>query len=231
MRARNLVLIGAAALVLALGGVVWWVYASRDTLVKYAIEHFGSQITGVSVSVSQVKLEPAEGKGLIAGLLVGNPKGYDTPNAFALEEVRLVLDVATLTSGVVRIKEITIQAPVVTREGSRGNTNLDAIQKHVNAQAGKGGGEKKKTADSSGGTRFIIDHVYVRDAKVNLGGTATLPVPDLHLRDIGKKSNGASAGEVVSSVLGPVVGSVVNVGGAAVDATTGAVRGVTNLFK
>ena len=65
-----------AALVLAaVAGGAWWLYSSKDALVKAAIEKFGPEITGVAVTVEGVKLDPLEGKGTISGLKVGNPKG------------------------------------------------------------------------------------------------------------------------------------------------------------
>ena len=49
MRLRTVVLLGAAGVTLAAAGGLWWLYASRDALVKRAIEGFGPQLTGVTV--------------------------------------------------------------------------------------------------------------------------------------------------------------------------------------
>ena len=97
-------------MLIAAGGL-WWLYASRDALVKRAIEGLGPQVTGVPVTVKRVKLEPAEGRGTITGLEVGNPPGYKSPRALTLGEMRLAIDYSTLTSGVVRIREIALQGP------------------------------------------------------------------------------------------------------------------------
>jgi hypothetical protein len=70
----------------------WWLYASRDALVKHAIEGLGPQLTGVPVKVKRVRLEPAEGRGSIGGLEVGNPAGYRAPRALVLGEMRLAID-------------------------------------------------------------------------------------------------------------------------------------------
>ena len=54
---------------------------------------------------------------------------------------------------------------------------------------------------------MVIDHVYVKGGKVNvsatlLGGKSmTVPLPDIHLQDIGKKEKGATPGEVVQSII------------------------------
>ena len=56
MRLRTAVLMGAAGIALAAAGGLLWLYASRDALVKRAIERFGPQLTGVTVKVGQVRL-------------------------------------------------------------------------------------------------------------------------------------------------------------------------------
>jgi len=237
MKIRNLLLIALAVVVLAAGGGLWWLYASRDALVKRAIEHFGPEITGVSVTVRRVKLEPVDGKGSIAGLAVGNPAGYKAPSSVTLGEIRLALDVGTLTSEVVHLKELVIDAPELTYERGPGGDNFSAIQKHVDQQVGKpGGGEKK--AESSSGRKFVIDNLIVRDAKVKFSDALTMPMPNLHLRDVGKKSNGATAGEVVKTVWDQLAGSAGNLASragdalkegakGAVDSAKGAVKGAT----
>ncbi len=220
-------------MVLAAAGGAWWLYASRDALVKHAIEGLGPQITGVSVKVKRVKLEPAEGRGAIMGLEVGNPAGYRAPRALSLGEMRLAIEYSTLASNVIRIKEISLQGPVITYEPGAGGDNLTAIQKHIDAQVAKLGGSK--SADSGSGRKFIIDHIYVRDARVQFGDTLGVPVPNVHLRDVGKRANGASAGEVVKAVWGSVAGGATSVasraGGAVKAGARTVIDGARGLFK
>lgn len=226
MKLGKIILIGFAVVVLAAIGAAWWIYTSRDTLVKRAIEQFGPQITGVSVTVSRVKLEPTDGKASIAGLAVGNPAGYNSPNSITLGEMRLAIDFFTVISNVVHVKELVIDAPAVTYERGPGGDNLSAIQKHIDQEVAKHGGGGKQAApspSSSGGKKFVIDNLYVRDAKIKYSDSVTLPMPNLHLRDVGKASNGASAGEITHTVWGSIAGSAGNLAsGAGSTATEGA---------
>ena len=229
-----MILVGAGAAVLIAAGALWWLYASRDALVKRAIEGLGPQVTGVSVTVKRVRLEPAEGRGTITGLEIGNPPGYKSPRALALGEMRLAIDYSTLTSGIVRIREIALQGPVVTYEPGAGGDNLTAIQKHIDAQVAKYAGSGDG-AQTSPGRKFIIDNIYVRDAKVQLGDALGLPMPNVHLRDVGKRSNGASAGEVIKAVWGSVAGGATGVasrtGGAVKAGARSVIEGARSLFK
>ena len=206
MKLRNVVLAGTAVVVVAAAGALWWLYASRDALVKAAIERYGPELTGVTVKVKAVRLEPAEGKGAILGLEIGNPRGFKTPRALALGEMRLAIDFSTIASDVVHLKEVVLEAPAITYERGGGSDNMTVIQKHIESEVAKLSGPKK--ADSGPGKKFVIDNLYVRNAKVSYGDSATLPLPDLHLRDVGKKSNGATAGEIVKSVWDALARSV-----------------------
>jgi hypothetical protein len=100
---------------------------------------------------------------------------------------------------------------------------------------------------------MVIDHVYVKGGKVNIsaslfgGKSMTVPLPDIHLKDIGKEKKGASPGEVVKSIIGALnkaiikavapldLGKVGDVAGKAVEGTKdvveGAAKGVTDSVK
>jgi hypothetical protein len=221
MRVRNVVLGGIAAAAALAAGAAWWAYASRDALLQRAIETFGPQLTGVAVTVSRVKLEPAEGKGAVVGLVVGNPPGYKTPNSLALGEMRLAIDFATVTSNVVHLRELVIDAPVITYERGPGGDNLGVIQKNL----GGGGGAKKAGPP---GKKFVIDSLRVTNARVRFSDAVILPIPDLHLRDVGGKSNGATAGEITRTVWDSMAGNANNLASRA-----GALSkdGLRSLFK
>ena len=233
MRLRTVALIGAAGVTLAAVGGLWWLYASRDALVKRAIEGFGPQITGVTVKVKRVRLEPIDGTGSVTGLEVGNPPGYRSARALTLGEMRLAVDYSTLTSSVIRVKEISLQGPVITYETGAGGDNLTAIQKHIDAEVAKLGGPG--SPDKASGRKFIVDHIYVRDASVRFGDTLAVSMPNVHLRDVGKKSNGASAGEVVKAVWGSIASGATSLaaraGGALRNGTRSVIEGARGLFK
>src|SRR4051812_46627863 len=189
-------ILGFLAIVIAAAAAgAWWLYASRDALVKRAIERYGPQVTGVSVKVKAVKIEPMDGRGAITGLEIGNPKGFSAPHAMTLGEVRLAVDPGTLTSDVVHVKEISFEAPSITYERGAQGDNLSAIQKHIQSQLPKSrGGKGEANKDAGPERKFIVDHVQVRKARVSYGGGGDADVPAPHLRGPGKKSGGAPAG-------------------------------------
>src|SRR2546423_5002016 len=201
MSLRAAILGFLAIVILAAVGGAWWLYNSRDALIKRALEHYGPQVTGVAVKVKAVKLEPFDGRGAITGLELGNPQGFSSPRALTLGEVRLAVDPATITSDVVHVKEISLEAPSITYERGAQGDNLSAIQKHIQTQLPKsqGGGAAKESKDAPQ-RKFIVDHVQVRNAKVSYGGAVTVDLGVVQLRDLGKKKGGATAAELTDEV-------------------------------
>lgn len=235
MRLRTAILLALALLVIGAGAGLWWLYASRDALIKRAIEHFGPDLTGVSVKVKAVKFEPVDGRGAITGLEVGNPAGFSTAKALTLGEVRLAVDPSTLTSDVVRIKELSIEAPNITYERGAKGDNLTAIQKHIESRLPKSkGGEGSKSSDAPQ-RKFIVDRVVVKNGKVNYGSAVSLGMPDIQLRDLGKKTNGATAAQLVDEIWGQMTRAALNRAPAAVeglrDKAKDAVDRARGLFK
>jgi hypothetical protein len=233
MKSRNVVLAALAVVVLAAIGAAYWLYSSRDALLKSAIERYGPQLTGVPVTVKAVRLEPAAGSGAISGLAVGNPPGFKAPNALTLGEMRLTIDFSTLTKDVVHVKELVLEAPAVTYERGDGGDNLAVIQKHIDAEVAKLAGPKQ--AGPGAARKFVIEDLYVRNARASYGEAVTLPLPDLHLREVGKKTNGATAGEIAKSVWDAIARSAAGLASRALEGVKDGAKAVTNsvrgLFK
>lgn len=205
MKTRHKVLSALLIVALLAIGGAWWLFASLDGLVKQAIERWGPEITGVSVKVQSVRIEVAEGRGAIRGLVVGNPKGFQSPQALKLAEMRLTLDPASVTKDVVVIRELVLVAPDVTYERGQGSDNMALIQRNVDRWVTKHAGAKP---DAGPGKKFVIENLRIQNGKAHFGTTLSVPMPDLHLRDVGKKSGGASAGEVVKGVWDAMLRSV-----------------------
>ncbi len=182
-------------------GDAWWLFASLDGLVKQAIERWGPEITGLTVKVDSVRIEEAEGRGTIRGLVVGCPKGLEAPQALKLGEMRLTLDPTSVTKDVVVVQELLLVALDATYERGQGSDNLAVIQKNVDAWVAKHGGGKSEGP----GKKFVIEHLRVQNSKVHFGTTLSMPMPGLHLRGISEKLGGASAGEVVKQVWGSML--------------------------
>ncbi len=203
---KRKILIVVVLFSLAVVGIIVSVFSSLDTLIQEAVEQYGSEITKAEVRLDKVEINISSGEGSLSGLTVGNPKGFETPSAFKLRGIKVSLDTATVTRNPVIIKEVVIGFPEVTYELGSGGSNIDAIQNNVNAYMAKFGDSRKGDTDNEG-ARMIIEHLYVRGGTVNVsasilkGKTLSAPLPDIHLKDIGKKEGGATPSEVAEKLL------------------------------
>jgi hypothetical protein len=200
-------LVGGLIVVIAI--VLFFVVSSLDSIIKTAVEKYGSEVTQVEVRLDKAKVSITSGEGSLRGLTVGNPEGFKTDSAFSLGEISVVLDVGTVTQNPIVIKEIVITAPEVTYELGSGGSNIDVIQRNVNAYGGTGKGKAKAApkGDDQEGRKLIIQNLYVKKGIVNVsaamlkGKKLSAALPDIHLKDIGKQKGGADPSEVVEKLV------------------------------
>jgi hypothetical protein len=220
-------LIGGGAVIVVVVIAVVFLWSSLDSIVKAAIETYGSEATQAKVTVNDVSISPTSGSGALKGLVVGNPQGFKTPQAFRLGEISLKLDTGSITGDTILIKEIVIAAPEVTYELAGASDNIRTLRDNADRYAksmGAGGtsgtsstgGTAPKPAETKdeGGKKLIIENLYVRSGKVNVAATVVggksigANLPDIHLKDIGKAKGGATPAEVVDQVLGAITQNV-----------------------
>lgn len=206
------ILVGLAVLALLVAGGAYLAYNSLDLIVKMALEHYGPQVTGAGFKVGEVKLSVRDGRGTLRNIDIGNPAGFAAPRAARLGEIRVGLDPLTLTDPVVHVREISVIAPLITFERGDKATNLDVIQRNIEAYIQRSGGPSgSRPAEAKAGRRkFIVDRIVIRGAKVTMTNRAlkgqglSFDLPEIDLRDVGKARGGATASEIGSLVAGVI---------------------------
>lgn len=177
--------------------------------VKAAVESVGPQATGTAVTLAAADLSILSGKGSAQGFVVGNPEGFHTPSAVEVDSVAIRVDPGSLFSDTIVIDEIHIDGALVHWEGSMKGSNIARIQKNIEDFAGMG-----DDSAEAGQTRVVIRNLLITNtrAKVSMtmlkGKAAPVPVPDLHLTDIGEEDSGKTVGDVVRTVTQPIIKSV-----------------------
>ena len=203
---RKLAIVGGAILILIVAVVVV-IYMSLNSIIRSAVETYGPQVTKTEVKLGGVNVSPFTGSASLSNLLIGNPQGYKAPSAFKLGALRMSVDVGSLRSDKVVIRDLVITAPEITYEPGPGGNNLQVIQKNAQAFSG-GGGKKAEGAQAKGGeTKVVIDRLRVEKPKLLVNApqlqreALTLELPDIEMKDIGKKGDGASFAEVVDLIM------------------------------
>ncbi|MFA7257837.1 MAG: hypothetical protein WC047_09725 [Kiritimatiellales bacterium] len=191
---------------------------SLGQIIKAGVNAAGPKLAGVPVHLDSVIVNPLTGVVRIKGLVIGNPEGFNTPSAMELNDFKLNIKMSSLFSKAIVIQEILIDAPQITYEKSLKSSNLSALQANLAPKKSvspkvEAAPEKKKAAAK----KVIIDDFQFNGAKVNVTITAlggkklTLPLPNIQLKDIGRKSSGANPAEVISEVFNSISKAVFQV--------------------
>ena len=174
------------------------------TIVKTGIETIGPKITQVSIQVDAVKLSLLTGSVGIKGLVVGNPEGYKSPHAISVGYAAVGVNPFSILSDKIVVRSVRVKAPEITFEGNpfSGN-NLSAIMKNVNMAAKSGGPAPTNTTAKAGNKpakKLEVDDLLITGARVNFNGV-TLPLPAIHLSNLGKDKDGITAADLTRRVL------------------------------
>jgi uncharacterized protein involved in outer membrane biogenesis len=246
----GLIVVVILGLLIAIAGL--WL----DSMIKAGLETVGPRITRTAVTLERVRLSLLTGQGRIQGMVIGNPEGFQTENAFKLTDTRIRLKIGSVFSDRVVIDELEVDGLEVTYERGRSGSNIDQIQKNVEAfgSAAAPTPPAPQTAkeDESARRKFQINRLIVKNGRVRLsvafmeGKAFDVSLPDIELIDIGTGLNGATLKEVVSRVfeaiqtdvgktvakpeLGTAQDKAKGIGGQAEKAASGAIKNIRGLF-
>jgi hypothetical protein len=179
-----------------------------EVIVIKAVETAGPRMLGVPVTLEQASIRLLDGHVTLRGLALGNPKGFKTDEAISVDKVTIDLDPRTLLNDVIVIKRIRVDAPDITYELGLGKSNIGRIL--------EGSAATEKEEEPSG-KKVVIDDVLIENGRIRISATmamgiaAPIPLPSIHLTDIGKEKRGASPLEVTKQILVAIVGTVTKV--------------------
>lgn len=209
------ILIGVAGLVIVAGLAFFVLVGNLDKILKGALENIGSELLGVPVTVSAVKLDLKSGTGQISGFTIANPPGYSAKNAFQMNSIRLGIDIGSLGKQPIVMSELNIQSPKVELEAREdGSSNLQTLLNNMeknSAQADKkaaeqqppiGGVEKGEPLRTSF-KKLAITGVTV-NAIVPGQDPQQLVIPDIVMENVGG-SSGLAPAEVGSLIIGDII--------------------------
>lgn len=201
-------LIGVIVGILIVIGIVFWlVWANRNSIVASAIENYGSQATGTSVTVGGVDLSLRDGTAELHGLTIGNPQGYDSPYALKLKTIRIGLDISSVTSDVIVMNEAVIDGMSVNAEIHGRQSNLSQISDNLQQFIGPSQPQPQQPA---GNKKFILRMARFTNGEATVildaaNAKRRIDIPDISVHDIGVQSGGVDAAELAKQLLRPVI--------------------------
>jgi hypothetical protein len=199
---------------LVLAAALTFLWTNLDWIVKNAIERYGSQATGTRVRVRGVALRPTQGKGVIEGLTVANPRGYAAPHILSFGAISVRIEPRAIASDPVVIDDIRITSPLVVYEVNDVRVaNVDVLKKHLGADQPEKPVTRGTKATKDAGKRLRIRHLLIENAKAEVR-VATLgdkprivALSRIEMTDIGGK-NGAPPEEVAKQIVTTILSEV-----------------------
>ncbi|MDE0838210.1 MAG: AsmA family protein [Kiritimatiellae bacterium] len=217
MKKRIWKIVGIVVLLLVVVFAV--VVTNMGKVIKASVEGFGPAFIGVPVTLDAVRVRPLRGHISLSELVVGNPEGFKTDHAIRLGAMSVDVDLASLKTDTIIIKEILIDGPRLMFELGLRKTIVGEIMKYIESATASDTPETEQPegADEKPAKLVIIQHVLVTGGKVGLSSPVTkgkairLPLPKLELHDIGKKKGGATLASAVEQILSAIYKSAFQV--------------------
>lgn len=209
---KKVVLGAILVLLIAIGGGVFFLLSNLDSLVKKALETYGSEAAQTTVAVQKVKIDLRDGSGNITGLSVANPSGFSAQHVFSLGEISTRVDLKSISKEMITIDEVRILAPQIFFEiNQAGQINLEQLKR--NLAAGGSGSTAASSSDtvdtrpseSSAAPKIQIRKLLFADGQIHakvvpLNKDYKLKLPRIELSNLGG-DNGADARQIATQLL------------------------------
>jgi hypothetical protein len=217
------IILGILAVLLVLVVIAVLVVGSHlGAIVKAGMETVGPKVTQTTLTVDTVDVSLLSGSASVKGLVVGNPDGYKAPQSISISNAAVSLAPGSVLSDKILIHSIEVRGPEITFEGNPiGANNLTKIMANVNSSAGPvDQATTNAPAAAPAGAKkpakkFEVDDLLITGAKVHASLTGfinrdiTLPIPDIHLTDLGKGTDGITAADLTQKVLSEITADTV----------------------
>ena len=180
-----------------------------DGAIKKGVEVIGPKLTKTDVKLDGASISFLSGAGKLRGLVVGNPEGYTSPTAISVGVASLAVAPGSLFSDKVIVKSINLKAPEITFETDLRRNNLSKLI--ANLQEATGGSSKERAKRDKANKKLQVNEFLITGGKIHfiltaLGGkSATAPLPDIQLKDLGTGPEGITAAELTQQVLQAVI--------------------------
>ena len=219
------IVIGIVLVLLVLLVIVGLIVGTHlGAIVKAGMETVGPKVTQTTFTVEGIDVSLLSGSAGVKNMVIGNPDGYKAPQSISVGTASVSLVPSSVLSDKIVIRSVEVKAPEITFEGNPfGDNNLKKIMANVNAMAasvgGTSGGTNAPAAAPSGASKpakkLEVDDFLISGAKVHANITGvinkeiTLPIPDIHLTDLGKNNDGITAADLTQKVLSEVTSGTI----------------------
>ncbi|MGO8700949.1 MAG: AsmA family protein [Limisphaerales bacterium] len=204
-----------AGLILILIVVLLAAAFSLGTILRKGVERIGPSATQVDVKLKSARVWLLAWRVELSEFVLGNPPGYKTPTALEVGKVTVRFKPGSLFSDKLVIDSIKVKGPVLTWEGGLKENNLKTIEKNLDDYIGTSSGAPAAKVPPSSPAKperkLQINDLEITGAELridtvlNHGHPIVVPIPDIHLTDLGAGPGGITPVEVAQLALHAVL--------------------------
>ena len=211
--------IGGALVVIIVAVLVIGI-SKLGPIIKTAVNTYGPKITKTEVRVDDVGVSLFAGQAKLKDFYLGNPKGFNSPQAMSVKAIYVDVDEKSITGNPIIIDRIEVVAPEINYEKMPRTDNFKTILNNVKQSARKSTSSTstEKSAKDGAGKKLVIRNFIVRDGNVKMALSAkgspslsaSASLPDIHLKNVGEKSGGATAEQVFNTIFAELYTKIVS---------------------
>lgn len=198
-------LIAAVPIILLLA-----VVGSLGPLITYAVNTYGPALLHTPVRLGGCSVSLFSGSAELRDFVLKNPSGFSKPDAIRVASLSLRLDLWSLMRDTIVIRHIDAEKPDIAYEKKAGTDNFKVLlSAFAKDAAGEPSDKSARTSRSRSGNvkKLLINDLIISSGSVTLnlpqtaGRDITVPLPSLHLKNIGSETGGASPAAVGTAIL------------------------------
>ena len=176
-------------------------YLTTSVWLKTLVSTMLPQMTKTPVTLQEADVSLFSGKISLKGFSIGNPEGFQKPNAFEVKEVYVKFEPKSLLTSKIIINEIKVDGTKVDAELAKsGNVNLVMLNNNIQDYLGNSApigpivDEKKlsqKNTSKKSGKSVIVKDLKVVNSSLDFAfmtHTMNVGLPDTHQKNIGEKT-------------------------------------------
>ena len=189
-------------------------YFTINSIIASEIESAGTDALGVKTTVGSFRLSLFDESTTITGLNIANPPGYDG-RFLSLDRGSIAVNLGSVFSDRVEIRDISLEGIELDLVESLKGSNVGVIIDHTSSDsdAPSDPSTDDSSTDDSGGQKYIIDSIMVKDVEVKISiepvtsqrEPTTLKIRQIKVTDIGKKEGGVPLDQVATIVVHSIV--------------------------
>lgn len=194
--------------VVVIGGYIW---SNLDSLIKTAVETYGSEAAQTTVELSSVNVSLKSGAGKLSGLRIANPEGFSKDDAFYLGSIEVEIDTDSLPKdGPVVINKIIVDGPKVAYEvNDQNKANLQVLSENFKRAMHTAPAQteaKPQEADGKAGRKIVIRELAMRGGAVTvahkmLTKKVEAKIPDFTLKNVGANRDGYTGEQLAGHIM------------------------------